>query len=57
MLRSFIYMMGERMNIPLDYSGLPDYASMEEVKAMPSFPAQGCCRMIDGRLLVKLTGY
>lgn len=56
-LRSFIYMMGERMNIPLDYSGLPDYASMEEVKAMPSFPAQGCCRMIDGRLLVKLTGY
>jgi len=56
-LRSFIHMMGEQMNIPLDYSGLPDYASMEEVQAMPAFPASGCCRMIDGRLLVKLMGY
>lgn len=54
-LRSFIHMMGEQMNIPLDYSEMPDYASMEAVKAMPAFPAQGCCMMIDGRLLVKLT--
>lgn len=54
-LRSFIHMMGEQMNIPLDYSDLPDYASMEEVRNMPAFPDPQCCRMIDGRVLVKLT--
>lgn len=56
-LSSYIYMTGEQMNIPLDYSDLPDYASMEEVQAMPAFPELGCCRMIDGRVLVKLTNH
>lgn len=54
-LSSFIRMMGEPMNIPLYDSSLPDYAAMDEVKAMPAFPAPDCCRMVDGRLLVKLT--
>jgi len=53
-LRSFIHMMGEKMNIPLDYSEFPDYGEMEEVRAMPEFPDPGCCKMIDGRVLVKL---
>lgn len=31
-----------------------EYKKMEEVQAMPVFPAEGCTRMIDGRLVVKL---
>ena len=55
-LSSFIHMLGEPMNVLLYDGSLPDYAAMDEVKAMPAFPAQDCCTMIDGRLVVKLTG-
>lgn len=30
-------------------------ARREDVRAMPAFPAQGCCRMVDGVLVVKLS--
>lgn len=56
-LRSFAHMMGEEMNISLDDSEEMRYASMDTVKAMPCFPAPECCRMIDGKLVVKLTEY
>ena len=56
-LRSFAHMMGEQMNISLDDSEEMRYASMEAVKAMPCFPSPECCRMIDGKLVVKLTEY
>lgn len=56
-LKSFVHMMGDDMNIPLDYSDMPDYGAMEEVRAMPAFPDPGCIRMMDGRVLVKLSDY
>ena len=56
-LRSFALMMGEQMNISLDDSEEIRYSSMETVKSMPCFPAPDCCRMIDGKLVVKLTEY
>lgn len=30
-------------------------AGREDVRAMPAFPAQGCCRMIDGVMVVRLS--
>ena len=27
----------------------------DDVQAMPAFPAQDCCQMIDGTLVVKLS--
>ena len=32
-----------------------NYAERPEVAAMPAFPAEGCCRMVDGMLIVKLS--
>lgn len=31
------------------------FAKRQDVQAMPSFPAQGCCQMIDGVLVVRLS--
>lgn len=52
---SYFEMLGEEVNVLLDHSGLPDYARTDEVRAMNAYPQAGCTRMIDGRLIVKLS--
>lgn len=34
-----------------------EYKAMEKVKKMPAFPDEGCCKIIKGRLVVKLSNY
>lgn len=51
---SYFRLLGEEVNVLWDYSDLPDYAEMEEVRAMPAYPKAGCTRVIDDRLIVKL---
>ena len=52
---SYFRMLGEEIDVITDYTGLPDYAQMDEVKAMPAYPSAGCTKMIDGKLIVKLS--
>ncbi len=52
---SYFRMLGEEIDVITDYTGLPDYAQMDEVRAMPAYPQEGCTKMIDGKLIVKLS--
>lgn len=52
---SYFEMLGEKVNVLIDHSALPDYAKMDEVRAMPAYPQADCTQMIDGRLIVKLS--
>ena len=51
--------MWEIMGYPLnlvDVFTLGQLAAREDVQAMPAFPSEDCCRMIDGTLVIKLSG-
>ena len=50
----FNYYLSYPINI-LSKTESQEIAKKEEVKAMPSFPASGSCRMIDGIMIVKLS--
>ncbi|MBR5224486.1 MAG: glucosyltransferase domain-containing protein [Clostridia bacterium] len=52
---SYFRLYGENIDVITDYTGLPDYAQLDEVRAMPAYPQAGCTRMIDGTLVVKLS--
>ena len=43
------------MNYPLHWDTETDFSQMEEVKAMPVFPAADSIRMIEGTVVVKLS--
>ena len=43
------------MNYPLLWDTETDFSQMEEVKAMPVFPAADSIRMIEGTVVVKLS--
>ena len=43
------------LNAPLVWDTASDYSRLEEVAAMPAFPAAGAVEMIDGTVVVKLS--
>ena len=46
--------MGYPFNL-VDAFTLGQLAARDDVQAMPAFPAEGCCRMLDGTLVIKLS--
>lgn len=52
---SFIHVLGEDIELEEDPEVLEAYRTLEEVEQMPSFPQSGYCRMIDGRMVIKLS--
>ena len=52
---SFAYLLGSEINTLEDTEIVRQYLAMEEVQNMPVYPAAGCCQMIDGRMVVKLS--
>lgn len=58
--RSATYNLGryltDYLNCPLNWDQETDYSAMEEVRAMPEFPASGSVAMIGGTAVVKLSG-
>lgn len=58
--RSATYNLGryltDYLNYPLNWDQETDYGAMEEVRAMPVFPAAGSVAMIGGTAVVKLSG-
>ena len=56
--RTFYFYCDQILGYPLNIGGQSlrnELAEREEVAAMPAFPAAGCCRMIDGVLVVKVS--
>lgn len=51
----FTYYISRYLNYPMVWDTSTDFASMEEVQAMPLFPAAGCTRMINGTLVIRLS--
>ena len=50
--------MWEIMGYPfslVDAFTLDQFEAREDVQAMPAFPAQGCCQMVDDTLVIKLS--
>ena len=46
------------MGYPIRYAAekvKKEYTGRDEVRRMPAFPAVGCCKMIDGNMVVKLS--
>ena len=52
---SFAYLLGSEVNYITDADIVKAYEDMEEVQNMPAYPYDGCCRMIDGRMVIKLS--
>ena len=50
----FFRLMGHPINMNRDESIITLYESKPEVKEMPCYPAAGYCRMVDGRMVIKL---
>ncbi len=46
--------MGYPFNL-VDAFTLGQLAARDDVQAIPAFPAEGCCRMLDGTLVIKLS--
>ena len=46
--------MGYPFNL-VDAFTLGQLAERDDVQAMPAFPAEDCCRMLDGTLVIKLS--
>ncbi len=46
--------MGYPFNL-VDAFTLDQLAARDDVQAMPAFPAEDCCRMLDGTLVIKLS--
>ena len=56
--QEMVWYMWEVLGYPLNFVSdfeLGQLARREDVQAMLVFPAQGCCRMIDGTLVVRLS--
>ena len=50
--------MWDAMGYPFNFVSayeLEQYKAREDIQAMPAFPAAGCCQLIDGVLVVKLS--
>lgn len=52
---SFAYFLGSEINYITEADIVSGYEAMEEVQNMPAYPYDGCCRMIEGRMVVKLS--
>ena len=53
-----LWYMWDAMGYPFNFVStyeLEQYKAREDVQAMPAFPAAGCCQLIDGVLVVKLS--
>ena len=50
----YFRLMGQPINMNRDESIITLYESKPEVKEMPCYPAAGYCRMVDGRMVIKL---
>ena len=53
-----LWYMWEAMGYPFNFVStyeLEQYKAREDVQALPAFPAAGCCQLIDGVLVVKLS--
>ena len=46
--------MGYPFNL-VDTFTLGQLAARDDVQGMPAFPAEGCCQMLDGTLVIKLS--
>ena len=56
--QEMVWYMWEVLGYPLNFVSdfeLGQLSQREDVQAMPVFPAQGCCQMIDGTLVVRLS--
>jgi len=54
--KSFFQLMGHPINMnSKDESLTTFYETKKEVKEMPCYPAAGYCRMVDGRMVIKLS--
>lgn len=51
----FQHMMGSGANVVADQGVLDAWAEDDRVQAMPAYPASGCCAMIDGTAVVKIS--
>ncbi len=51
---SMAKLLGSELNLA-DDSVREEYQQMEEVQEMPAYPQDGYCRMVDGKLVVKLS--
>ena len=50
----FFRLMGHPINMIQDTSVISLYENNSEITEMPSYPAEGYCRMVDGRMVIKL---
>lgn len=53
--RSFVHMMGEKMNLSLDQEYADKLKKTPEVESMPYYPRKGYCQMVGDQLVVKLS--
>lgn len=53
--RSFVHMMGEKMNLSLDQAYADELKKTPVVEAMPYYPRSGYCQMVGDQLVVKLS--
>jgi hypothetical protein len=51
----FSDILGYPINLVADREQIAGYENLAQVQSMPAFPASGCCAMLDGVLIVKLS--
>ena len=55
-MRYFDTYLGYPVNL-LGADSVREFARLQEVQEMPSFPSSGCCAMVNGTIVVKLSEY